>query len=113
MSKLSKMQDSYVELVKEEKTIEGVIASLPRGYISNKTISGHVYHYLQWREGSRVLSSYVPEALVNGVRQKIIVRKENEALLKIIKKDIKKLEKSLLKMGVSQEELDSLKASAE
>ena len=110
MSKSQKMKDAYVSMLKEYKDIENVIASLPRGYISTKVISGHTYHYLQWREGSHVLSSYVNDALLNGVRQKIIIRKQNEQLLKILKKDIKKLEKALLKAGVSEEEIKELKA---
>lgn len=104
MSKKDKMFDALTTLLEEYNQIQGVINSLPRGYISKKVISGHVYHYRQWREGNRVLSDYVPDALLNGVRQKIVIRKESEELLKITKKDIKKLEKALLKNGSATEE---------
>ena len=30
-----------------------------RGYISEKTIKGNVYLYLQWREGDTVVSEYL------------------------------------------------------
>lgn len=104
MSKKDKMLEALTTLLDEYSGIQNVIASLPRGYISKKVISGHVYHYRQWREGTHVLSDYVPETLLNGVRQKIVIRKENEELLKIIKKDIKKLERQLLKAAVLTEE---------
>lgn len=111
MSKKDKMLEAFRELLEEYKNIQSAVESLPRGYISKKVISGHVYHYRQWREGSHVLSDYVPEVLLNRVRQKIVIRKETEELLKIVKKDIKKLEKQLLKTKeVSEEELASVKA---
>ena len=110
MSKSEKMMDAYKGMLKELKEIEATIEALPRGYISTKNISGHTYHYLQWREGSRVLSTYVNDSLLAITQQKIVVRKANEELLKIVKKDAAKLEKALLKMGVSEEELQNLKA---
>ena len=111
MSKKEKMLEALTTLLEEYNHILSVIDALPRGYISKKVISGHVYHYRQWREGSHVLSDYVPEALLNGVRQKIVIRKENEELLKIIKKDIKKLEKQLLKANtLTEEEVNELNA---
>ena len=110
MSKKQKMLDALATLLEEYDHIQSVIQNLPRGYISKKVISGHVYHYRQWREGNHVLSDYVPDALLNGVRQKIVIRKENEELLKIIKKDIKKLEKQLLKDGTTEAEILELNA---
>ena len=94
----------------EVSEIEKVIASLPRGYISVKTISGHQYYYRQWREGSKIISTYVPESYLNVVKQKIEIRKQNEELLKILKKDYKKAEKAVLKVGeVSEEEIEGAK----
>lgn len=110
MAKSEKALSAYKDLLNEYKEIESVIASLPRGYISEKVISGHVYHYLQWREGTHVLSTYVAETHINSIRQKILIRKQNEELLKILKKDLRKLEKELIKSGFTQEELDALKA---
>lgn len=104
MSKQSKLLDVLLQLLEEYDNIQAVVSSLPRGYISTKVISGHTYHYRQWREGSHVLSTYVPDALLNGVKQKIVIRKQNEELLKILKADIKKNEKALIKAGVLTEE---------
>ena len=109
MSKSSKNAEVYIELLKDLKNANDAILSLPRGYISTKVISGHTYHYLQWREGSQVLSTYVNDGLLNSVKQKIVIRKEYEELVKVLKKDLKKIEKALLKSGLSKEELDQIK----
>lgn len=90
MNKSLREVEALVELVDEYISIENNIKALPCGYISVKNISGHTYNYRQWREGDKIISSYVPEALLNGVKRKIAVRKEQEALLKVVKKDLKK-----------------------
>ena len=106
MKKSERQVEVLIESLIEVSEIEKVIASLPRGYISVKVISGHKYYYRQWREGAKIISSYVPESYLNVVRQKIEIRKQNEELLKILKKDYKKAEKAVLKAGeVSQEEI--------
>ena len=99
MKKSERQVEVLIESLIEVNEIEKVIASLPRGYISVKTISGHQYFYRQWREGSRIISSYVPESYLNVVRQKIQIRKQNEELLKILKKDYRKAERAVLKLG--------------
>ncbi len=99
MKKSERQVEVLIESLIEVSLIEKVIESLPRGYISVKTISGHQYFYRQWREGSRIISSYVPESYLNVTRQKIEIRKQNEQLLKILKKDYKKAEKAVLKLG--------------
>ena len=110
MKKSERQVEVLVESLIEVSEIEKVIASLPRGYISVKTISGHQYYYRQWREGSRIISTYVPESYLNVVRQKIEIRKQNEELLKILKKDYKKAEKAVLKLGeVSVEDIAKAK----
>ena len=110
MKKSERQVEVLIESLIEVSLIEKVIKSLPRGYISVKTISGHQYFYRQWREGSRIISSYVPESYLNVVKQKIEVRKQNEQLLKILKKDYKKAEKAVLKVGeVTPEEIAAAK----
>ena len=104
MNKNLREVEALVELVNEYVQIEKTIAVLPCGYISVKHISGHTYNYRQWREGNKIISSYVPEALLNGVKRKISVRKENEALLKVVKKDLKKASAKLVKVGVLGED---------
>lgn len=114
MKKTQRQLDSLYELLKEQVEIENTIAQLPRGYISVKNISGHAYCYRQWREGTKIISEYVPDAFINGVRRKIAARKEHEALLKAVKKDIKSVSSKLLKAGlVTEEEIVALKEKAQ
>ena len=111
MKKSERQVEVLLESLIEVSEIEKVIESLPRGYISVKTISGHTYYYRQWREGDKIVSSYVPESYLNVVRQKIQIRKQNEELLKILRKDYRKAEKAVLKFGeVSEEDIAKAKA---
>ena len=111
MNKEQRQIEVLVSSLSEEYRIEQVINSLPRGYISVKQIAGHTYYYRQWREGEKIISSYVPESYLNVVRQKIQIRKQNEELLKILRKDYKKAERAVLKLGEVKEE-DIAKAKA-
>ena len=111
MKKSERQVEVLIESLIEVSEIEKVIESLPRGYISVKTISGHTYYYRQWREGDKIISSYVPESYLNVVRQKIQIRKQNEELLKILRKDYRKAEKAVLKFGeVTEEAIAQAKA---
>ena len=111
MKKSERQVEVLLESLIECTLIEQVIDSLPRGYISVKKISGHTYYYRQWREGKKIVSSYVPESYLNVVKQKIEIRKQNEQLLKILKKDYKKAEKAVLKGG--EVSLDAINAAKE
>lgn len=104
MKKLERHIQILLDSIEEYKNIEAVIETLPRGYISVKQISGHTYYYRQWREGNKIVSNYVNEAQLNVMKQKIEIRKQNEELLKILAKDIKKAEKAVLKAGLLTEE---------
>ncbi|MCF0108054.1 MAG: hypothetical protein HUJ59_03525 [Bacilli bacterium] len=110
MKKEQRQVESLVELLKEQAEIERQIAVLPVGYISVKVISGHTYNYRQWREGSKIISQYVPETMLNSVKRKIAARKEQEVTLKAVKKDIKSVTKKVLKAGLlTEEEIAELK----
>ena len=113
MKKEQRQVDSLYELLKEQAEIEAAINALPRGYISVKHISGHTYNYRQWREGDKIISEYVPEAYLNGVKRKIAIRKEQEELLKAVKKDIKNVSHKLIKAGlITEEEIAELREKA-
>ena len=104
MNKEQRQLELLVQSLMEVYRIEQVIDSLPRGYISVKKIAGHVYYYRQWREGDKIISNYVPETFLKGIRQKIVIRKENEQLLKITRKDLQKSIKAVLKAGLLNED---------
>ena len=109
MTKDQRLVESLHALLKEKAEIEETIATLPRGYISVKTISGHVYNYRQWREGNKIVSSYVPETLLSSTKRKIALRKEQEALLKDVKKEIRSVSRKAIRAGlITEDEISNL-----
>ena len=52
------------------------LASLPKGYISNKTIGGKVRHYLQWTENGKIKSRYIKDSEYEEIKAKVARRKE-------------------------------------
>ncbi len=111
MNKEKRQLELLLELLNEREQIEENIKALPVGYISVKQISGHTYYYRQWREGSKIISEYVPEAFLNATRRKIAARKEQEALLKAVKADIKKANRKVNKeRALTKEEVEALLA---
>lgn len=113
MNKDQRQLEVLINSISEVTRIEAVINSLPRGYISVKRIAGHTYYYRQWREGDKIISNYVPEAFLSGVKQKIVIRKENEQLLRIVKKDLQKAIRLVSKAGLlNDEQIKELEESA-
>ena len=109
MNKEKRQLELLLELLNEREQIEENIKALPVGYISVKQISGHTYYYRQWREGSKIISEYVPEAFLNATRRKIAARKEQESLLKAVKADIKKANRRVNKeRTLTKEEVEAL-----
>ena len=51
--------EEYIRLLKKKTALEAELRSLPKGYISKKTIRGNVQRYLQRREGSRLVGTYI------------------------------------------------------
>ena len=63
------------------------------------------------REGKQIISSYVPEAFLNATKRKIAARKEQEALLRDVKADIRKAMRKVSKDRVlSKEEVEQMLA---
>ena len=60
------------------------IESLPKGYISNKTINGKVRHYLQWMEKGKIKSQYIPDEDYEKTRAGIEERKSLQKELKTL-----------------------------
>ena len=104
MNHVDRQIEALVELINEYVETENNIASLPIGYISVKNISGKTYYYRQWREDNKIRSEYVSTPLLNSVKRKIMIRKENEQLLKMIRKDYQKMVKKIVKDGTLTEE---------
>lgn len=71
--------------------MEERIASLPKGNLQPKKIRGLIYYYLQFREGGKVKTKYIPEKDRSELDSKIAERKSLEAQLKVIYKDGERL----------------------
>lgn len=113
MNKKERKLLQLVDLLRTQANLCSIIDSLPRGYISVKKISGHTYYYRQWREGNKILSSYVEESFLPSIKNKIMLRKNNEDLLRITKKDLRNVLRCVSSNGyLSDEQLQILKDNA-
>lgn len=63
--------EEYDRSARMINALDAELASLPRGSIREKLIKGHIYYYLQYREGSRVRSVYIPKAEVSTLREQL------------------------------------------
>ena len=66
----------------DRRLIEERIAALPKGYLSRKKINGKERFYLQWREGEKIRSKYVPAEDIEETRLQIAERKRLEERLR-------------------------------
>lgn len=73
------------ELLAQISELTEEIARLPKGYISQKTISGKVYYYHQWSENGRKKSKYLKDAEIEQLSREINRRKELQERLKLLR----------------------------
>ena len=94
---MSVLDDVFVEererLLRIQSAMEREISELPKGYISKKRINGKVYSYLQWREGQKMVSSFVPATEVADLQKKIDRRRQLQASLRVCREDLRKLDR--------------------
>lgn len=77
---------------------EKEIEDLPKGSIFKRKIGTSEYIYLNYREGKKVISKFIgkTEAIdLTELNEKIIHRKELQALIRKLKREQKELEKEL------------------
>ena len=77
---------------------EKEIEDLPKGSIFKRKIGTSEYIYLNYREGKKVISKFIgkTEAIdLTELNEKIIHRKELQALIRKLKREKKELEKEL------------------
>ena len=87
--------EEYERSLRMTVALEDEVSSLPKGYVRESRRNGHVYYYLQRREGDRVVSEYVPRKLVEELRDKIVRRKACERGLKAQERSRRQIEKAL------------------
>jgi len=71
---------NYISEYIRIKELEELISDLPQGYISEKSINGHLRYYHQWREDGKLKSKYIRKPDLELMREQISKRKllENE-----------------------------------
>lgn len=77
------------EAIDRIRAIHTKLNNLPKGYISTKTINGHVYHYHQWSENGKKYSKYLSEKEWFTLNELIIQRQKLEQELVLLKKGYK------------------------
>ena len=74
--------------MKDIKSLLLELESLPKGYISKKTIHGKEYFYLQYVENKRIVSKYIKEENLDSIKKALSKRKEIEnELAALLKKE--------------------------
>ncbi len=84
----------YRLLIDRKQEMESELFSLPIGYISKKNIKGNVQYYLQRREGTRIVGSYIRSDEVEEVTAKIERRKSIIEELALISERLEQLEQA-------------------
>ena len=98
--KYKELISEYTSLIKDEADRLNSLYGLKKGYISYKTISGKSYSYLQYREDGSLVSEYLRESSLPGVRAELDKRTH-------ILDDIDKIKSQLKKLEAAAEILDS------
>ncbi|MDO4552284.1 MAG: hypothetical protein Q4C22_01995 [Bacillota bacterium] len=85
--------EEYERMKKMRVVMKAEMDTLPKGYISKKNIYGRQYHYLQRREGSKIVSTFISEKNVAEAEAQIQRRKQLKASLAEIEESMKKIER--------------------
>ena len=115
------IEKEYSSLIMKKLTFEKELSSLPDGYISSKTIKGKTQHYLQKREGKKIVGKYIRadevQKTTDGIERRKTVSSEiariNERLImleqaaKIVGYDLF-CRLMVIKMSSGMDELDSV-----
>lgn len=86
------------ELERQQRMLKAYLAKLevlPKGNIVRKKINGRNYAYLQFRSGRKVVSQYIPEDELSGIKDKIEERNRYQKTVQDIKKEIGFIQKAL------------------
>ena len=81
------MNDNFEDFLKKE------ITKYPKGSIQKKTIKGHTYYYLLYRERGKITHDYLGKEVPADLQQKITKRQALEKELKPVKDNLSILRK--------------------
>lgn len=82
------------------RELQEQIKSLPKGYISQKTIQGKIRYYLQWSEGGKKRSKYIKAGEFEHIKAQIELRKTLQAELKELQS---KTDSTVTAVGINSE----------
>ena len=92
----SGLKEELNRLKELRKKYEREISRFPRGCLIKKNIKGHIYYYLNYRDGIKAHFKYIGKLSSRDfkeLKQKIDERNKFRRLNRQVKKDIKKIEK--------------------
>lgn len=86
--------NEYKELLLQKNKIEQILPSLPKGYLSKKTIRENQYYYLQNRIDGKLVSKYLKENEIGTVKEQVELCKQYRVQLPQIELRLKELEQA-------------------
>ncbi len=89
------LAEEYERSLRMTRALEGELATLPRGYVRERTIRGRTYYYLQRRDGDHVRSEYVRREDAERVIALVERRREVTAALKAQERTRRQIERAL------------------
>lgn len=63
--------EEYSRSVRLSRSMERELATIPKGSVQRKKISGRTYHYLVYREGKKVRTRYIRAAELEATKEKV------------------------------------------
>lgn len=87
--------EEYERLKRFKKMYQEKLQNLPKGYLSRKNIKGKVYYYLQYRDGEKIVSQFVPNENVELLQKQIEERRKYERRIREVEADLKKIRKAV------------------
>ena len=89
------LEEEYSRLVRMKARMQAEYLDLPKGYISRKKINGYECYYLQYRDGSKIVSHYIKPDEFEDLQAAITRRKSLKESLKNIDVEMKKIERAM------------------
>ena len=96
MSVLEEVLEEELERsIRVGNAIRRELDNLPKGSVRVRKIGGHNYYYLNYREGNKVRSKYIPAKDVELIQKQVARRKELLAALKEQEQARRQIERAL------------------
>ncbi len=87
--------DEYFRMERIIPVQEEALANYIHGSLSRKLIGTSYQYYLQWREGDKIKSKYIPRKDVPSLMREIKLRNECKDGIKAMKRDIQRIRRVL------------------